>query len=149
MSTPSIHEAVEQPAPDVGAAAGLSDAPAATDQSPTSPNGAAKPDRGVESRGARVIRMAHRARLHLYAGGTVLLLVYVVALATSNTRRVRVDWVFASSAVPLVWLMLFAAILGWLLGILITILFRLRTRGPHQAATQTTPGSPASRVDQS
>jgi hypothetical protein len=40
--------------------------------------------------------------------------------------------VFAHSTVPLVWLTLFAAILGWLLGTLVTILFRRRTRAPHQ-----------------
>lgn len=90
------------------------------------------PESRPESRTARGIRMAHRARLHLYALVAVLVLVYVVALATTNTRRVRVDWVFAHSSVQLVWLTLFAAILGWLLGTLVTILFRRRTRPPRQ-----------------
>ncbi len=85
----------------------------------------------AESRGAHFIRMAHRTRLHLGALATVAVLVYVVALATSNTRRVKIDWVFAHSTVPLVWLTLFTAILGWLLGILITMMFRRRTRAPH------------------
>jgi uncharacterized integral membrane protein len=86
----------------------------------------------VESRGAHFQRMAHRTRLHLSALAAVALLVYVVALATTNTRDVRIDWVFAHSRVPLVWLTLFSAILGWMLGILITMLFRRRTRAPLQ-----------------
>ena len=84
-----------------------------------------------ESRGARFARKAHRIRLHLYALLAVAVLVYVVALGASNTRNVRVDWVFGSSSVSLVWLVLFAAILGWLLGVLMTALFRWRTRAPH------------------
>ena len=86
----------------------------------------------MESRGAHFQRMAHRTRLHLSALAAVALLVYVVALATTNTRDVRIDWVFAHSRVPLVWLTLFSAILGWMLGILITMLFRRRTRAPLQ-----------------
>ena len=103
---------------------------AISDAAPQSPP-AAQPI--PETRRARAIRMAHRTRLHVYAVASVVVLVYVVALATTNTHRVRVDWVFAHSTVPLVWLTLFAAILGWLLGILITMLFRLRTRAPRPA----------------
>jgi uncharacterized integral membrane protein len=113
-------EHVETPAADVAAPG---DSVAATPPAPESQ---------PESRAARGIRMAHRARLHIYALAAVLVLVYVVALATTNTRRVRVDWVFAHSSVQLVWLTLFAAILGWLLGTLVTILFRRRTRRPRQ-----------------
>jgi hypothetical protein len=60
-----------------------------------------------------------------------VVLVYVVALAAANTGHVKVNWVFGSSSVALVWLVLFTAILGWLLGILITALFRWRTRAPR------------------
>jgi uncharacterized integral membrane protein len=97
------------------------------------------PQRGGETRRARAVRMAHRTRLHVYALVSVAVLVYVVALATTNTHRVRVDWVFAHSTVPLVWLTLFAAILGWLLGILITMLFRMRTRAPRQPVAEAPP----------
>lgn len=72
---------------------------------------------GRESRTGRFRHKVHRTRLHVYAFGAVALLVYVVALAAANTRHVRVDWVFGHSFVPLVWLVLFTAILGWLLGI--------------------------------
>lgn len=84
-----------------------------------------------ESRRARSGRNAHRARLYVYALVALAVLVYVIALATSNTRHIRVQWVFGSSSPPLVWLVVFAAILGWLLGILITALFRRRTRAPR------------------
>lgn len=97
-----------------------------------------------ETRRARTGRMAHRTRLHIYALISVLVLVYVVALATTNTHRVRVDWVFAHSTVPLVWLTLFAAILGWLLGIMITMLFRMWTREPRPPVA----GAPTPSNDQ-
>jgi uncharacterized integral membrane protein len=76
-------------------------------------------------------RRAHRVRLYLYAFFAVALLVYVVALARSNTHRVRVDWVFGHSSVSLVWLVLLAVILGWLLGLMVAAVFRWRTRAPH------------------
>jgi uncharacterized integral membrane protein len=86
---------------------------------------------GGESRGGRFRRKAHRGRLNLYAIGAVALLVYLVALAAANTSHVKVDWVFGTGSVSLVWLVLFAAILGWLLGTLISALFRWRTRAPR------------------
>jgi uncharacterized integral membrane protein len=141
MSEPTIHAPATVPGTD----APLDHAPAAP-QPPLAapPPRAPSADGAPETRGARFFRMAHRTRLHLYALATVVLVVYVVALATSNTRRVKVDWVFSSSAVPLVWLMLFAAILGWLIGILITVLFRLRTRAPHPPVAEPTSAAPVS-----
>jgi len=61
----------------------------------------------------------------------IALLLYVVALAASNSQHVRVDWVFGTSSVSLVWLVAFAALLGWLLGILTAATFRWRTRAPR------------------
>jgi uncharacterized integral membrane protein len=89
------------------------------------------PSPGLESRGARLARHAHRVRLYLCAFLSVAALVYVVALASSNTHRVRVDWVFARSSVSLVWLVLLAVILGWLLGLMAAVAFRWRTRAPR------------------
>jgi uncharacterized integral membrane protein len=109
---------------------------ATADAAPQSP-AVAQPT--PETRRAHAGRMAHRTRLHVYAVAAVVVLVYVVALATTNTHRVRVDWVFAHSTVPLVWLTLFAAILGWLLGILITMLFRMRTRAPRRPGVNASP----------
>lgn len=86
-----------------------------------------------ESGGARFVRRVRRVRLYTYAFFGVALLVYVVALASSNTHRVRVDWVFGSSSVSLIWLVLLAAILGWLLGLVVAAAFRWRTRAPRSS----------------
>ena len=86
---------------------------------------------GGESSRERLARKGHRFRLQAYAVLTVAVLVYVIALGASNTRHVKVDWVFGHASVALVWLVVFAAILGWLLGIGITQLFRWRTRKPR------------------
>jgi uncharacterized integral membrane protein len=69
--------------------------------------------------------------LYGYAIASVAILVYLVALAASNTARVNVSWVFGSSHVSLVWLVLFAAILGWLLGLATSARFHWRTRAPR------------------
>jgi uncharacterized integral membrane protein len=102
-------------------------------------NAGAEFDAPVESRaapegsGARIRRKAHRSLLHGYAFVAVALFAFLVALVLSNTAKVKVDWVFGTSYVSLVWLVLFSAILGWLLGILITVAFRWRTRAPRSS----------------
>jgi uncharacterized integral membrane protein len=52
----------------------------------------------------------------------------VVALAVANTRSVKVSWVVGSTQQSLVWIILITAILGWLLGIVTSVIFRHRTR---------------------
>lgn len=89
--------------------------------------------KGRETRAEHFRRKAHRGRLHGYAIVTVALVAYVIALAASNTAHVRVNWVFGSSHVSLVWLVLFAAILGWLLGLAATAAFHWRTRAPRRS----------------
>ena len=84
-----------------------------------------------ETRGARFARRAHRTRLYLYAGAAAVLLVFLIALAVANTRHVKVSWVFGSSSVSLVWLVLFSAFAGVLLGMVIGALFHWRTRRPR------------------
>jgi uncharacterized integral membrane protein len=85
----------------------------------------------AETGGARFARRAHRVRLYLYLVVAVVLLIFLVALALANTGHVKVSWVFGTSSVSLVWLVLFSAILGLLLGVLIGALFRWRTRSPR------------------
>lgn len=80
-------------------------------------------------------RKVHRGRLHGYAALAVALVAYLIALAASNTAGVKVNWVFGSSRVSLVWLVLFAAILGWLLGLVATAAFHWRTRAPRRGGT--------------
>lgn len=77
-------------------------------------------------------RKAHRLRLHGYAILTVALVAFLIALAASNTAQVKVNWLFGSSQVSLVWLVLFAAILGWLVGLVATAAFHWRTRAPRK-----------------
>jgi uncharacterized integral membrane protein len=85
----------------------------------------------AETGGARFARKAHRARLYLYAGFAVVLLIFLIALVLANTGHVKVSWVFGDSSVSLVWLVLFAAILGLLLGMVLGALFHWRTRRPR------------------
>lgn len=76
-------------------------------------------------RGAR-----HRRRVRLYASAIlfVALVVLVALLAAANVRAVKIDWLFGSTEASLVWVVLAATVLGWLLGITTSILFRFRTR---------------------
>ena len=53
-----------------------------------------------------------------------------VVLIAANLRSVKLDWVFGSTHASLVWIVLAATVLGWLLGITTSILFRHRTRRP-------------------
>ncbi len=87
---------------------------------------------GVETRVGRFRRKAHRTRLHGYAIVAVALVAFLIALAGSNTAHVKVNCVFGSSHVSLVWLVLFAAILGWLLGLATSATFHWRTRAPRR-----------------
>lgn len=82
----------------------------------------------VEGRRARLRRHGHRLGLYASALALVALLVVVVALVIANTRQVRVSWVVGDSHASLVWLVLVTAILGWLVGIATSVVFRLRTR---------------------
>jgi uncharacterized integral membrane protein len=92
------------------------------------------PSSARETRRERSRRKAHRSRLHGYAIVAVALGAFLIALAVSNTAAVKVSWVFGSSHVSLVWLVLFAAILGWLLGLASTAAFHWRTRAPRRGA---------------
>jgi uncharacterized integral membrane protein len=82
----------------------------------------------VETGGERFRRKAHRTGLYLYAFFSVALLLCLVALAVANSHRVEFSWVLGSSEVSLVWIVIFSAILGWLLGIVTSVVFRWRTR---------------------
>jgi uncharacterized integral membrane protein len=105
--------------------------PAATG-STTATDSTSQTATGLETRSGRFRRKARRSRLHGYAIGAVALVAYLIALAASNTAHVKVSWVFGTSHVSLVWLVLFAAILGWLLGLLATAAFHWRTRAPRR-----------------
>jgi uncharacterized integral membrane protein len=82
----------------------------------------------VEARLARLRRHGHRTGLYAWAFLLVTLLVVVIALTIANTRQVKVSWVVGTSHASLVWIILAAAVLGWLLGIVTSVVFSLRTR---------------------
>jgi uncharacterized integral membrane protein len=85
-----------------------------------------------ETRRDRSRRKAHRTRLHAYAIASVALVASLIALAASNTAHVKINWVFGTSHVSIVWLVLFAAVFGWLLGLAMTAAFHWRTRAPRR-----------------
>ena len=91
------------------------------------------PDEPAESRAERLRRHSRRTRLYGWAFAVVLLLVIVVALTLANTRQVKLSWAVGSTRASLVWIVLAAAVLGWLLGIATSVAFRLRTRRKRSA----------------
>ena len=86
----------------------------------------------VESRVERLRRRARHMRLYTWAVLLVAFLLVLIALIVANTRRVKLDWVVGSTQASLVWIILAAAILGWLAGIATSLIFRRRTRPPRQ-----------------
>jgi len=82
----------------------------------------------VEPRRDRLRRHGHRTGLYTLAFCLVALLVVLIALVAANTRQVKLSWVAGSGHASLVWIILASAVLGWLLGIVMSVVFRLRTR---------------------
>jgi uncharacterized integral membrane protein len=66
--------------------------------------------------------------LYTWAVLFVLLLVILVILIAKNTQSVELDWVFGTSRASVVWVILAAAVIGWVLGIATSVVFRFRTR---------------------
>ena len=97
---------------------------------PVEPSAAPQPPatEPVETRGERLRRHGHQAGLYAWALVSLALLVVVIALAVANTRQVKLSWAVGSTRASLVWIVLAAAVLGWLLGIATSVVFRLRTR---------------------
>ncbi len=84
-----------------------------------------------EPRGARLARQARRARLYASAGAFVALLALLVVLASRNTESAKLDWVVGSTHASLSWIVLAAAVFGWLLGITTAAVVGRRTRRTH------------------
>jgi uncharacterized integral membrane protein len=78
-------------------------------------------------------RRGRRAGLYTWASALVALLVILIALVVANTGRVKVSWVLGSTRQSLVWIILVTAILGWLLGIVTSMIFQFRTRRRNSA----------------
>ena len=73
-------------------------------------------DANAESRGDRLRRHGRRTGLYTWAVGFIALLVVLIALVVANTRQVKLSWVVGTGHASLVWIILAAAVLGWLLG---------------------------------
>ncbi len=84
----------------------------------------------TESRTQRLTRGGRRARLYAGAVVTIALLAVLVVLSTENTRSVKLDWAVGSAHASLVWIILAAAVVGWLLGITTAVVVHHRTRRP-------------------
>lgn len=83
-----------------------------------------------ETRERRRARHGRRVRLYVWAGLFVAALAVLVVLSSANTNAVKLDWVVGSTRASLVWIVLAAAVLGWLLGITTAVVFHHRTRRP-------------------
>jgi uncharacterized integral membrane protein len=98
---------------------------------PREPPPQTPPVPAVESSSERLRRHGRQARLYAWAVTSVALLTVLIVLISRNVRGVKLDWVFGSTHASLVWIILAAAVLGWLLGIATSVVFRHRTRTPH------------------
>ncbi|MFZ0343117.1 MAG: lipopolysaccharide assembly protein LapA domain-containing protein [Gaiellaceae bacterium] len=85
-------------------------------------------DSTAEPRSERMRRHGRRTGLYTWAFGLIALLVILIALSVANTRQVKLSWVVGTGHASLVWIILAAAVLGWLLGIVTSVVFRSRTR---------------------
>jgi uncharacterized integral membrane protein len=95
---------------------------------PSSPPPQAKP---LESHRERALRHGRRARLYASAILVIGLLAVLVILISRNNRSAKLDWVFGSTHASVVWIILAAAVIGWLLGIATGAVFHHRTRTPR------------------
>jgi len=90
----------------------------------------AAPAPSGESRRQRLARHGNRARLYAGAVALVALLAVLIVLISKNTGAVKLDWAIGSTRASLVWIILAAAIIGWLLGMVTAVVFHHRTRRP-------------------
>jgi uncharacterized integral membrane protein len=89
------------------------------------------PETATEGRRARAGRLTRRTALYVWAAILIITGILLVILIAQNTRHVRVGWILGHSTVSLVYLILAAALLGWVLGLATNIVFRRRTRRQH------------------
>jgi uncharacterized integral membrane protein len=83
---------------------------------------------GPPTRRGRMRHRAHKVRLWSWTTLLVVAVVVIIALIVDNTRKVDIGWVFGSGKVSLVWIILSAAIVGWLAGLATSFVVRRRMR---------------------
>jgi uncharacterized integral membrane protein len=84
----------------------------------------------LESRVGRLARHGRRVRLYSWAALFIASFAVLVVLISANTHGVKLDWVVGSTHASLDWVVLAAAVLGWLLGIATIVVVRYQTRRP-------------------
>ena len=134
MSAPSSTNDRPQAADDLraqGPIAATGSPPAAQASEVLAAATAGEPVVAVETPRGRSRRHARRSRLYAYAVVTVAIAAIVIALAASNTAKTKVSWIVGTSHVSLIWMVLAAAVLGWILGLLTAVALQRRTRAPR------------------
>jgi len=68
--------------------------------------------------------------VRVYSSTAILVatIVILVGLTAANTRRVTISWVFGDSRARLVWIIVVAALAGWIAGIATSAVVRRRIR---------------------
>ena len=84
----------------------------------------------AESRLQRSFRYGHRTGLWVSLVIAIAAIVFLILLISRNTRQVKLDYVVGDTQARLIWLIVVAAIVGWVLGIVTSFLVRHRTRRP-------------------
>jgi uncharacterized integral membrane protein len=84
-----------------------------------------------ESRFQRGLRYGHRTALYFSLIVGIGVLVFLILLIAGNTHRVKLDYVVDTTYARLIWLVIIAAICGWVLGIVTSFLISRRTRAPR------------------
>ena len=92
---------------------------------PPEPERAAPPP---ESPRERARRHGRRYLLYAWAALAVALVGLIIAWVAANTETVAVDWLVGSTDAALALVIFVAAALGWLLGMVTTVVIRRRTR---------------------
>jgi uncharacterized integral membrane protein len=89
-----------------------------------------RPDRVEETRLQRGTRYGHRGGLYIALIIGIAAIVFLILLIARNTREVKLDYVVDSTRTRLIWLIIISSIVGWVLGIVTTLLIHRRTRPP-------------------
>jgi uncharacterized integral membrane protein len=92
---------------------------------------AERPEPVAETRVQRGRRYGHRGGLYLVLVIGIAAIVFLILLIARNTREVKLDYVVDSTRTRLIWLVIISAIVGWVLGIVTTLLIHRRTRPPR------------------
>jgi uncharacterized integral membrane protein len=83
---------------------------------------------GSETSRERARRHGRRARLYAWSAAAVALAGLLVAWVAANRDTVQVEWLVGSTDAALAVVIFVAAALGWVLGVITSIVIRRRTR---------------------